>query len=256
MKIVTWNVNSIRARTPRLLAWLEAHQPDVVCLQETKVVDDGFPAIELVAAGYRALHRGQKGYNGVAILARGDIADPVLGMGHDELDQQARLVAGTVAGVRVICVYVPNGQAVGSDKYDYKLRWLDELRRFLDRDATPDTPLALCGDFNVAPDDRDVYHPNAYELMTTPAERAALARVVDFGLTDAQRLHTDEGGIFSWWDYRRLAFQKNRGARIDHIYLTSTLAERCTGVEIDREERKGKNPVPSDHAPVTVVLRD
>jgi exodeoxyribonuclease III len=254
MKIATWNLNSIRARKDRLLAWLEANRPEVVCLQEIKVVDDDFPTEELAALGYQAVVHGQKTYNGVAILALTAPADPAIGLDDGVDDPQARLVAATVGDLRVVNVYVPNGQSPGTDKYAYKLAWLARLRTWLAERCDPAQPLVLCGDFNVAPDDRDVHDPAAWagKIMCTEPEREALSEVVRWGLVDAYRLHHDEGGKFTWWDYRRLAFPRGEGLRIDHVFVTEALAGRCTAAEIDREARKGKQP--SDHAPVVIEL--
>lgn len=254
MKIATWNINSIRARKDRLLAWLEANRPDVVCLQEIKVIDDEFPAEELTALGYSAVVHGQKTYNGVAILARSAPLDPAIGLADGVDDPQARLIAATVGELRVVNVYVPNGQSPGTDKYAYKLAWLARLRTWLDERCDPAQPLVLCGDFNVAPDDRDVHDPAAWEgkIMCSEPEREALRQVVRWGLVDSYRLHHDEGGKFTWWDYRRLAFPRGEGLRIDHLFVTAPLAARCASVEIDREARKGK--LPSDHAPVVLEL--
>ena len=254
MKIATWNVNSIRARNERLLAWMDRERPDVVCLQETKVADDAFPVEDYRARGYHVTLLGQRTYNGVAILS---IAPPVEvrhGLGDEIEDPQARLVSATCDGGRVASVYAPNGQVVGSEKWEYKLRWLDRLRRHLDTLCDPTAPLVLGGDFNVAPDERDVHDPVlwAKETLFHPDARAALARVTDWGLRDAYRLHHEEAGRYTWWDYRQLGFPKNRGLRIDHIFLTAPLAERCRSAEIDREMRKGKQP--SDHAPMVVTL--
>lgn len=256
LSIATWNVNSVRARADRLRAWLERHRPDVACLQETKVVDEDFPTELVTELGYHVLHRGQKAYNGVAILARAPLEDCAVGFDDAELDEQSRLVAATVFGVRVISVYIPNGQSVGSDKYVYKLRWLDRLRHHLDARYDPREPLALCGDYNVTIDDRDVYDPQAWagDVMCSEPERVRVQALADWGLRDALRMHHEEGGLFTWWDYRRLAFQKGRGARIDHVFVTAPLAERSIAVAIDRDERKGK--LPSDHAPVIATFRD
>jgi exodeoxyribonuclease-3 len=254
MKIATWNVNSIRARKGRVLAWLADRRPDVVCLQELKAEEKDFPADDLAAAGYSAVRLCQKTYNGVAICARTELTDVTSGLDDGEDDPQARLISATVGGVRVVSVYVPNGQSVGSDKYAYKLRWLDRLRGWLDRRCRPDEPLVVCGDFNVAPEPRDVYDPTAWErepLFHIDA-RAAFERMRAFGLVDTFRLHHDEAGAFSWWDYRALMFPRNRGLRIDHVLATETLAQRCTSAVIDRDARKGKQP--SDHAPVVVEL--
>lgn len=261
MKLATWNVNSIRARKERVLDWLDSHAPDVLCMQETKTTDelffeDGFLVEALRTRGYHAVHHGQKTYNGVAILAREPLTDVSRGFGDGELDEQARLIAATCAGIRVISAYIPNGKAVDSDKYTYKLAWMSRLRRYLDRDCALDSPVVLCGDFNVAPEDRDVYDPAALagQLLCTEAERDALQHVVGWGLADAFRLHHQEAGLYSWWDYRQLAFPKKRGLRIDMIYLSQPLVSRCVGAMIDREARKGKGP--SDHAPVLIELAD
>ena len=250
MKIAAWNVNSIRARQERLLAWLSAAQPDVVCLQELKCEDAGFPAEEIRAAGYQFACYGQRTYNGVAILAKGEITDVTRGMDDGVEDPQARLIGGTVNGVRVFSVYAPNGQEVGSPAYVYKLEWYRRLRAYLDARHKPEEKLVLCGDWNVAPEPIDVHDPAAWEGQTlfSAPEREALANLCAFGLRDVWRgMHPGEQK-FSWWDYRMLAFPKNRGLRIDHLLATSPLAEKCRASEIDREMRKGKGP--SDHAPV------
>jgi exodeoxyribonuclease-3 len=254
MKLATWNVNSIRAREERLLRWLEKHSPDVLCLQELKVADEVFPLETLQGAGYHAVAHGQKTYNGVAILARTEPRDVERGFGDDVEDPQARFIAARVGEIRVASAYVPNGAEVGSDKWDYKRAWLKRLRGWLDRRVEKNDLFALCGDFNVAPEARDVHDPAAWEesVLFHPDIRRALEEVRAFGLEDSFRLHHEEAGFFSWWDYRMLAFPKNRGLRIDHVDLTEPLARRCTGASIDRDERKGKQP--SDHAPVVVEL--
>ncbi len=254
LRVATWNVNSVRARLARVLAWLERQRPDVVCLQETKVVDDDFPAAEIAAAGYRAVVFGQKTYNGVAILAREEPADVVRGLPGDGPDAERRLIAATVGGVRVVGVYAPNGGEVGSDKYVFKLDWYRRLRAWLDAACDPAAELLICGDFNVAPDDRDVYDPVAWrgQTLCTDAEREALAGLAGWGLVDGLRLHRQEGGLYTWWDYRAGAFHRGWGLRIDHFLLTRPLAARCTAVDIDRDERKGDKP--SDHAPVIATL--
>lgn len=254
MIIVTWNLNSIRARMQRLLAWLEKHNPDVVCLQETKVIDDDFPAGELMAAGYHSAFVGQKSYNGVAILSRKPLKDVGASLGDEGDNSQARIITGKAGVCTVVSVYVPNGKSPGTEHYRFKLSWLQRLREFLDRQHTANQSVVLCGDFNVAPEDRDVHDPLLWEgeILCTDAERKALQNVVDFGFCDAFRLHHEEGGLFSWWDYRMLGFPKNRGLRIDHIYVTKPLVHQCTMARIDRDERKGK--LPSDHAPVLVEL--
>lgn len=255
VKLVTWNVNSIRQRMERLLALLERHAPEIVCLQETKVVDADFPAEQLRAAGYTSVHAGQKSYNGVAILAKTESEAVEVGFRDGGDDGQARLIAATISDLRVICAYVPNGQALGSEKYAYKLEWLERLRKLLEREAESTRPLALVGDFNVAPSDADVHDPEAWrdQVLCSPAERAALQRVLDWGLVDAFRERYPERVAFTWWDYRELGFPKNRGLRIDHVLLTQPVVVRLEDVVIDREERKGKGA--SDHAPVLAVLR-
>jgi exodeoxyribonuclease-3 len=250
MKICTWNINSIRARLERLQSYLQTSAPDVLCLQELKCTDEQFPAAELKALGYDSVCHGQKTYNGVAILSKAPATDVVRGLEDGGNDAQSRLIAATVQGVRVLSLYAPNGQAVDSEAYAYKLEYYARLKQYLERRHRPDEPLVLCGDFNVAPEPADVYDPVAWEGQTlfTQRERAALRNVAEFGLVDAFRKHHAEPGRYSWWDYRMLAFPKNRGLRIDHVLVTRPLAERCVASDIDREARKGKQP--SDHAPV------
>ena len=250
VKIATWNVNSIRARKDRVLAWLEAHQPDVLCVQETKVVDESFPHEALASVGYRAEIHGQKTYNGVALLSREPMTDVVRGFSDGKDDSQARFIGATLGGVRVFSAYCPNGTSLGSDRYLFKLEWMARLKKYLRDHESADAPIALCGDWNVAPDDRDIHDPALWEgeLLCTTAERNALQRIVDWGFTDSYRMHVSDGGKFSWWDYRMLGFPKNKGLRIDHIYVTSPLEKVCTTSIIDRDERKGKGA--SDHAPV------
>ena len=250
MRIATWNVNSIRARQDRLLAWLAKQAPDVLCLQETKVEDAGFPFEALRSAGYYAVVHGQRTYNGVAILAREEPREVVAGLGDGADDAQARLLSARVAGLRVLSVYVPNGDTVGSEKWRYKLEWLRRLRARLDAHHTAGEPLLVCGDLNVARDEGDVAHPDrwAESVLFHPEARAALEHVRSFGLVDVFRQIHPEGGIYSWWDYRMLAFPKNDGLRIDHLLATQGLAGRCTDARVDRDERKGKGA--SDHAPV------
>ncbi len=254
MKLVTWNVNSIRAREARLRAWIEQHQPDVLCLQELKCERPQLDALGLPALGYELAAACQKSWNGVAILSRRPLTDVQEGMQDGEEDPQARVVSARVDGIRIVCGYFPNGGALGSDKWLYKLRWLQRLRAYLDRTAKADEPLALCGDFNVAPEDRDVHDPALWAdtVLCHPEVRAALAHVAAFGLVDAVRLHHPEAGLFSWWDYQQLAFPKGRGLRIDHVFVTQPLVARVQGSAVDREERKGK--LPSDHAPVVVTI--
>jgi len=249
VKIASWNVNSLKVRLPHLLDWLTEQQPDVLCLQETKLEDDNFPRAEIAAAGYEAAFSGQKTYNGVALLARQPPRDVICGNPRFP-DEQKRLIAGTVDDVRIICAYIPNGQAVGSDKYDYKLNWLDALTGWLADELAAHPHLALCGDYNIAPDDRDVHDPNAWagQILCSEPERSAFQRLLGLGLEDSFRLFTQPEKTFSWWDYRMLGFQKNLGLRIDHVLLSSALARRCTAAGIDRAPRKRERP--SDHAPV------
>lgn len=249
MKIAAWNVNSLKVRLPHLLDWLASQQPDALCLQETKLEDHNFPRAEIEAAGYQVAFSGQKTYNGVALLARSPISDVVCGNPHYP-DEQKRLIAGTVDGVRVICAYFPNGQAVGSDKYAYKLAWLAGLQTWLTEELARYPELALCGDYNIAPEDRDVHDPKKWagEILCSEPERAAFQGLLDLGLSDSFRRFEQPEKSFSWWDYRMLGFQKNQGLRIDHVLLSQPLAERCTAAGIDRAPRKLERP--SDHAPV------
>jgi len=250
MKLATWNVNSIRKRLDRLVPWLAENQPDVLCVQETKVEDALFPRVEIEAAGYHALCHGQKTYNGVALLTRQPVVDVSRGFADGGDDAQARFLVATIGKVRVGTVYVPNGQTVESEKFAYKLAWLARLRAWLTTSADPALPMALCGDINIAPDDRDVYDPEGWkdQVLCHPKERAALADICRWGLVDVFRRQHAEGGLYSWWDYRQLSFPKNLGLRIDLILCTPSLAERCISVTIDRSARKGV--APSDHAPV------
>lgn len=255
MKLVTWNVNSLNVRLPRLLAWLAAHRPDVVCLQETKLEDARFPHAELREAGYVAHAFGQKTYNGVALLVRDGLEAAEVATGLAGFaDEQKRVIAATVAGVRVICAYVPNGQEVGSDKYAYKLAWCDAATAMLRDALATHAQLAFCGDMNIAPEPRDVHDPMAWEgqVLFSEPERAKFREWIALGLADSFRLFDQPPSTFSWWDYRMLAFPKNRGLRIDHVLLSAALARRCTAARIDRNERKGEKP--SDHAPVIAEL--
>ncbi len=254
MKVATWNVNSVRARLPRLLEWLDARRPDVACLQETKVEDGSFPYAELEAAGYRALVHGQKTYNGVAVLSRETPTETLRGLPGEGPEEERRLAAARIGGTWVIDVYAPNGGDLGLPKYEYKLDWYRRLRAFLDERFDAADEVLLCGDMNVAPDDRDVWDPERWRgrILCSDAERRALAEVVAWGFDDALRLHRDEGGIFTWWDYRMGAFHRGWGLRIDHVYTTPPLSSRCVSVEVDRDFRKG--PKPSDHAPVIATF--
>ncbi|MCK6411758.1 MAG: exodeoxyribonuclease III [Azonexus sp.] len=253
MKIASWNVNSLKVRLPHLLDWLAAQQPDVLCLQELKLEDAKFPLAEIEAAGYRAAFAGQKTYNGVALLARQEIADVQINLPNFP-DEQKRLIAGTVGDVRVVCAYMPNGQEVGSDKYAYKLAWLAALAEWLQAERVRYPKLALCGDYNIAPDDRDVHNPAAWEgkILCSAPERAAFRRFLELGLSDSFRLFDQPEKTFSWWDYRMLGFQKNLGLRIDHILLSAPLAAVCSAAGIDRAPRKLERP--SDHAPAWATL--
>ncbi len=257
MILAAWNVNSLTIRLPRLLPWLDATRPDVVCLQETKLEDAKFPVQAIADAGYAAHFCGQKTYNGVAILARRELAVEDVRMGIDGFaDEQKRVIAATVAGIRVVGVYVPNGQAVGSEKYQYKLAWYAALADMLRDEIARHPGLAVAGDFNVAPEDRDVHDPVAWagQVLCSEPERAAFRALLDVGLKDSFRLFEQPEKTFSWWDYRMLGFPKNHGLRIDHVLLSDALAARCTASRIDRNMRKGEKP--SDHAPVLVELRD
>ena len=253
MKLATWNVNSLAVRLPQVLAWLAEHPVDVLVLQETKLTDDKFPRAEIEAASYRVEFFGQKTYNGVALLSKAEATDVVKNIpGLD--DEQARVISATVAGVRVVGAYVPNGQAPDSDKFVYKLRWLDGLRAWLSDELTRHPNLVLMGDYNIAPEDRDVYDPVAWagQVLCTPEERAQFQGLVDLGLTDAFRLFEQAPKSWSWWDYRNLAFRKNQGLRIDHILVSAALRNRVTACTIDKLPRKNERP--SDHAPVVVEL--
>ena len=255
MKLATWNVNSLKVRLPHLLRWLQENPVDVLCLQETKLTDDKFPVAEMNAAGYQVAFSGQKTYNGVAIVSKFPIHDVVKNNPLFE-DPQQRILAATIEGMRIICAYVPNGQAVDSDKYVYKLAWLASLREWLagEMRAHADGGLAILGDYNIATEDRDVHDPLAWagQVLFSDKEKAALAALVNLGLTDAYRLFEQPEKNFSWWDYRMLGFQKNKGLRIDHILLSESLRKRCVACVIDRAPRKWEQP--SDHAPVVATL--
>ena len=254
MKVATWNVNSIRARHERVVEWVRANQPDVLCMQEIKVADEGFPGIELIAAGYQLAVYGQKTYNGVAIASKLPMTEVTRGMDDGDPDDHARLLAATINGVRIVTAYFPNGGEVNSDKYVYKLRWMERLRGWLERHARPDQLLCLLGDFNVAPTDADVWDPALWQGQTlfSAPEKERLARLAEWGLHDAFRKHHAEAGLYTYWDYRMLSFAKKQGLRIDHVYVTAPLLERTRACDIDREARKGKNA--SDHAPVVVAF--
>jgi len=253
MKIATWNVNSILARLPLVTRWLEAAQPDVLCIQETKCTDDKFPVLELKAVGYDCLLFGQQTYNGVAIISRAGCAAAQTvqrGFPGDDSSSHARLLSAEISGIHIVNVYIPNGQMVGSEKYQFKLKWMNRLREFLDASYDNSTPVLLCGDFNVAPEERDVHDPRLWQnrILFSEPEKAALQHIKDWGFTDTFRLHTAEGGHYSWWDYRAGGFRRNLGLRIDHIWVSEPLAKRNTKTWIDKETRAWERP--SDHAPV------
>ncbi|MBQ0933475.1 exodeoxyribonuclease III [Ideonella alba] len=253
MKLATWNVNSLAVRLPQLLDWLAAHPVDALVLQETKLTDDKFPQAEIEAAGYHVVFHGQKTYNGVALLSRSAATDVVRNI-PGFADEQARVIAGTVDGVRVVGGYFPNGQAPDSEKFVYKMGWLRALETWLADELTRHGPLVLMGDFNIAPEDRDVYDPVGWagQIHCTDEERAHFRALLDLGLVDAFRLFEQPPKSWSWWDYRNLAFRKNQGLRIDHILVSQALQPRVSACEIDKAPRKNERP--SDHAPVIVTL--
>lgn len=255
MRIITWNVNSVGIRLERLGALLKRHEPDVLCLQELKCMDEKFPFSEIEAAGYHAAAFGQKTYNGVALISKKPAENVVRSFKDGVEDPQSRMIAGTFDGVTVMSTYIPNGQEVGADKYFYKLNWLARLRRYLDREENPQEPVVVCGDFNVAPGDLDVHDPAAWKekILCSTREREALTQVQEFGLTDSFRhLHPKETQ-FTWWDYRMLGFPKNHGLRIDLILCSDPMTKRLSACYVDRDERKGDKP--SDHAPVIADFR-
>jgi exodeoxyribonuclease III len=255
LKIATWNVNSLAVRLPQLIDWLALHQPDALCLQETKLTDDKFPHAAITEAGYQVQWFGQKTYNGVALISRSAATDVVRNIpGHD--DPQARVIAATVDGVRIVGVYIPNGQSVESEKFPYKLAWLAALREWLTLECAVHRQLVLLGDYNIAPEDRDVHDPVLWagQVLCTPEERAHFKGLLALGLHDSFRLFEQPPKSWSWWDYRNLAFRKNQGLRIDHILVSDALKPRVTGCTIDKPTRKNERP--SDHAPVIVELTD
>ena len=254
VRIATWNVNSLKARMPRVEEWLAYAQPDILCMQETKLSDAAFPHMAFSALGYDSVHHGSGQWNGVAILSRIGVEDPVNGFCEGlDADPDTRLITATCGGIRVSSVYVPNGRSVGSDHYEYKLSWFDRLRRHLDATADPDTPVVVSGDFNVAPEDRDVWDAAAFVGAThvTPAERDAVTRLENWGLQDAFRLlYPDTDRLYTYWDYRAGDFHQHRGMRIDLMLVSKPLAEHVTWGLVDRNARKGK--LPSDHAPLVI----
>jgi len=257
MKLASWNVNSLKVRLPQVLEWLARQNPDVVCLQETKLENDKFPALELEAAGYRCVWSGQKTYNGVAILSRRALATLATEM-PAFADEQKRVISASIGegadAIRVICVYVPNGQAVGTDKYEYKLRWLAALRAWLEQELRSAPRLAVLGDYNIAPADEDVHDPEAWRdrVLCSVPEREAFKKLLGVGLKDAFRLFAREEKSFTWWDYRTNGFKRNFGLRIDHILLGQGLATECRACVIDLEPRRAERP--SDHAPIMAEL--
>jgi exodeoxyribonuclease-3 len=253
MKLATWNVNSLKVRLPQVLELLAAQKPDALCLQETKSEDVNFPLGEINAAGYQAAFSGQKTYNGVAILSPTAATDVSIGIPAFD-DPQKRVIAATVNDVRVICVYIPNGEAVESDKYKYKLDWLMKLINWLKQEMTKYPKLALLGDYNIAPEDRDVYDPKFWtgKVLFSEPEKAAFKDLIALGLTDSFRLFDQAEKSYSWWDYRMNGFKRNLGLRIDHILLTQELAKSCKSCSIDKNMRAKERP--SDHAPVIVEI--
>jgi exodeoxyribonuclease III len=254
VRLASWNVNSIRVREAAVLEWMRRTEPDVVCMQETKVSDDDFPSEEFMRLGYGVAMAGQPSYNGVAIAARLPIQQIRIGLSGEPASAERRAISATIGGIRVVNVYVPNGKSVSSPSFADKLRWLERLRLTLDREQTPDQPLILCGDFNIASDERDVYAPELYrgQLHFHPDERSALRRVLDFGLVDAFRALHEEGGQYSWWDYRSGAFRKNEGLRIDYVFVSQPLVAGLRGASMDVEPRRAEKP--SDHVPVLIEL--
>lgn len=257
MKVATWNVNSIRTRQQIVLDWLQQHQVDVLCLQETKVQDHDFPRSPFADLGYQVYISGQKSYNGVALFSLTPLTDvscgfsPIVGDVGD-LDQQKRVISGVADGVRIVNLYVPNGSAIASEKYEYKLNWLKTLRQYLQTLQAEGQEICVCGDFNIALEDKDIYTNKGRDkhIMSSPVEREALQEILELGFEDAFRKFVTESGHFSWWDYRSGGFTRNRGWRIDHHYLTKKLYQQAVKCWIDVEPRKLERP--SDHAPVIV----
>ena len=253
MKLAAWNVNSLKVRLPQLLEFLSTRNPDVVCLQETKLEDHNFPKAEIEAAGYQAAFSGQKTYNGVAILSKAPLLDMQAGIPGLE-DDQKRMLAATVNGTRIVCIYIPNGQSVDSDKYQYKLKWLNALTGWLKDELTRHSRLALLGDYNIAPEDRDVHDPVAWkdQVLCSEPERDAFRKLIALGLKDSFRLFEQPEKSFSWWDYRMMGFRRNHGLRIDHILLSEALSVQCKESLSDRDMRKLERP--SDHVPVMATI--
>ena len=260
MRIASWNVNSVRTRLDQVLAWMEQAEPDVLCLQETKVADELFPHAAFEQLGYRCAISGQKAYNGVALISRLPMEDVQVGLNAllpddpeaSQLSEQKRVISALIDGIRVLNLYVPNGSSLTSEKYSYKLAWLACLKRYLGIQEDQGDPLCMVGDFNIGPEDRDLPDPQRLTggIMATAAERQALQQLIDHRLSDAFRLFEPAAGHWSWWDYRSGAWDRDQGWRIDHIYLSPELVDCATGCTIDRTPRG--NPQPSDHAPVVV----
>jgi exodeoxyribonuclease-3 len=253
VRLATWNVNSLKVRLPQVLDWLAANPVDVLCLQETKQQDEDFPKAELEAAGYRSVFSGQKTYNGVAILSRVPVSDVQMGI-PGFADEQKRVIAATCGGIRIVDVYIPNGQSIDSDKYQYKLGWLSALHDWLQQELVRHPKLVLLGDYNIAPEDRDVHDPKAWEgnVLVSEPEREQFRRLVALGLRDSFRLFEQEEKSFSWWDYRMMGFRRNHGLRIDHILISEPLVVQCKSCVIDKAPRKLERP--SDHTPVVVEI--
>ena len=253
MKLATWNVNSLKVRLPQVLQWLADNPIDILCLQETKTVDEKFPVADIEAAGYQVAFSGQKTYNGVAILSKHPIQD-VVKNNPLFVDEQQRIIAATIEGIRVVCAYVPNGQSIESDKYQYKLKWLEALQEWIAAELKVHQNMAVLGDYNIAPADCDVHDPAAWagQVLVSEPERAAFERLCGLNLKDAFRLFEQPEKLYSWWDYRQMAFRRNMGLRIDHILLSPSLAARCSACVIDKIPRKWEQP--SDHTPVVAEL--
>lgn len=254
MRLATWNVNSLKVRLPQVLNWLAVNQPDVLCLQETKLQDENFPTTEIMNAGYQSIYAGQKTYNGVALLGK-KVGNEVITAIPGLIDPQKRVLAATYGDARIVCIYVPNGESVGSEKYQYKLDWLVALNKWLRDELIKYPKLALLGDFNIAPEERDVHDPELWEgkVLFSYLEREAFKELLKLGLVDSFRLFNQPDKSYTWWDYRMMAFRRNMGMRIDHILLSKEFASTCTTCTIDKEPRKNERP--SDHSPVIVDLK-
>jgi exodeoxyribonuclease-3 len=250
MIFITWNVNSITARLSHVEQLLDSYEPDIVCMQETKIIDDKFPREAFQARGYEVEIYGEKSYNGVAIATKEPMGNVVRGFKEEIAVGSKRLIAGEIGDLKVLNVYIPNGQVVGSDKFYYKLEWICALKKHIEENYSPDDHLVICGDFNIAPEDIDVYKPKEWDgsIMASPDERKHLNDIKDWGFIDVFREHNHEPGLYTWWDYQRGAFRRNAGFRIDHVWTTRPLVEKCNGVMIAREFRELERP--SDHAPV------